>query len=99
VVEGATSRTCCRLVFCTWKPASFAAVRSERAKVSGNPALYDNLQRFIDEQEQMRRLVSGSILETLELDVSDSNVAAAVERVADWLGVTGGLYAPTEPAS
>ena len=44
----------------------------------------------------MRRLVRGSILQTLELDVSDNNVAAAADRVADWLETTGGLYASTE---
>jgi len=86
-----------RLVFCTRTPESFAAARTERLKVSGNPAQYDNLQQFIEEQEQMRRLVSRSILQTLELDVSDNNVAAAANRVADWLETTGGLYALTEP--
>ena len=86
-----------RLVFCTRTPESFAAARTERLKVSGNRAQYDNLQQFIDEQEQMRRLVSKSNLQTLELDVSNNDVAAAAERVADWLESTGGLYASTEP--
>ena len=45
----------------------------------------------------MRRLVSGSILQALELDVSDNNVAAAADRVADWLEMTGGLYASPGP--
>jgi len=86
-----------RLVFCTRTPESFAAARAERLKVSGNPTQYDNLQQFIDEQEEMRRLVGRSILQTLELDVSDSNVDLAADRVADWLETTGGLYAETEP--
>jgi len=86
-----------RLVFCTRTLESFAAARTERLKVSGNRAQYDNLQQFIDEQEQMRRLVSKSNLQTLELDVSNNDVAAAAERVADWLESTGGLYASTEP--
>ena len=86
------------LVFCTRKADSFAAARSERLKVSGNPAQYDDLRPFIDEQEEMRQLVSGSILKTLELDISDNNVAAAADRVADWLETTGGLYAPAESA-
>ena len=34
---------------------------------------------------------------SLELDVSDNDVAAAADRVADWLEITGGLYASTEP--
>jgi hypothetical protein len=29
----------------------------------------------------------------LELDVSDSDVPRAADRIADWLGSTGGLYA------
>lgn len=81
------------LVFCTRTPESFAAARAERLKVSGNPAQYDHLQLFIDEQEQMRRLVGDSILPKLELDISDSNVTRAVERIADWMTGTGGLWA------
>jgi hypothetical protein len=83
-----------RLVFCTRTPASFAAARAERLKVSGNPSQYDDLDVFIREQELMRRLVDASILPTLEVDVSDNDVAAAVARIADWLEATGGLSAP-----
>jgi hypothetical protein len=82
------------LVFCTRTPESFAAARAERLKVSGNPAQYDDLQLFVAEQELMRRLVSESILPVLELDVSDNDVTAATDRIADWLEETGGLYAP-----
>jgi hypothetical protein len=42
----------------------------------------------------MQRLVSESILPVLELDVSDNNVTAAADRIADWLEETGGLYTP-----
>jgi hypothetical protein len=81
------------LVFCTRTPESFEAARAERIKVSGNPAQYDDLQVFIDEQELMRRLVSQSILPTLELAISDSDVAGAADRIADWMAETGGLWA------
>ncbi len=81
------------LVFCTRAPESFAAARAERLKVSGNPAQYDDLSLFVAEQERMRRLVEQSILPTLELDVSDNDVGAAAEGVADWLTETGGLWA------
>lgn len=37
------------LVFVTRSPESFAAARSERLKVSGNPSQYDDLQAFIDD--------------------------------------------------
>jgi len=71
------------LVFVTRRPESFEAARIERLKVSGNPRQYDNLQPFIEEQELMRRLIGESRLPTLELDISDNNVARACERIAD----------------
>ncbi len=38
-------------------------------------------------------MVGESILPTLELDISDSDVAGAVDRIADWMTETGGLWA------
>ena len=70
------------LVFCWRSDESFAAAREERLKVSGNPSQYDDLEVFVGEQEAMRRLVGGSILPTLELDVSAGDVAGAADRVA-----------------
>ncbi len=83
-----------RLVLCVRSPESFAAARAERLKVSGKPSQYDDLDAFIREQELIRTLVSRSLLPCLTLDVSDNNIAAAVERVADWMETTGGLYMP-----
>jgi hypothetical protein len=82
-----------RIVFCTRTPDSFAAAREERLKVSGNPAQYDDLGAFVAEQEQLRELVAASTLPVLNLDISDSDVSKAADRVADWLEATGGLYA------
>lgn len=82
------------LVYVTRSPESFEAARAERLKVSGNPSQYDDLGQFVDEQQLLDRLVGESILPTLRLDISDNNVAGAVERIADWLAATGGLYAP-----
>jgi hypothetical protein len=81
------------LVFCTRTPESFEEARAERLKISGNPAQYDDLEVFIHEQELLRRLVGESILLTLELDISDNDVASAVDRIADWMTETGGLWA------
>jgi hypothetical protein len=81
-----------RLVFCTRTPESFAAARAERLKVSGNPSQYDDLQLFLDEQELLRKLIGASTLPALTLDISDNNVPNAVERIADWMEQTGGLY-------
>ncbi len=81
------------LVFCTRTAESFAEAREERLKVSGNPSQYDDMQIFVDEQEQMRELISKSILPTLVLDISDNDVMGAAGRVADWMESTGGLWA------
>jgi hypothetical protein len=81
-----------RLVFLNRSPESFAAAREERLKVSGNPRQYDDLSRFVAEQTLMKRLVSESTLPKLELDISDNNIPAAVEKIADWMEQTGGLY-------
>ena len=81
-----------RLVLCTRRPETFAAARAERLKVSGNPKQYDDLTPFVREQELMRSLVARSQLEWVEVDVSDNDLAAATERIADWLEETGGLY-------
>ena len=81
-----------RLVFCTRTAESFAAARTERLKVSGNPSQYDELQEFVEEQELMQDLVGASILPVYTLDVSDNDIPGAAERIADWLEETGGLY-------
>lgn len=81
------------LVLCTRRPESFQAARLERLEVSGNPSQYDDLQQFIDEQDEYREAVSKSMLPVLEIDISDNDVAGAADRIADWLEGTGGLYA------
>jgi hypothetical protein len=81
-----------RMVFCIREPQSFAQARVERLKVSGKPSQYDDLQIFVNEQEVMKQFVEASILETLWLDISDDHVIGAVERIADWMEQTGGLY-------
>lgn len=81
------------LVLCTRSEYSFAAARAERVKVSGKPSQYDDLSIFIREQELMRKLASESILPKLELDISDNDVPAAGDHIADWMTGTGGLWA------
>ena len=80
------------LVFVTRTPESFLDARIERLKVSGNPSQYDDLTIFIQEQELLDKLISESVLPTLELDISDDDVPAAADRIADWLEETGGLW-------
>ncbi len=81
-----------RLIFLSRSPDSFEAARAERLKVSGNPRQYDDLGLFAREQELMRRLVGESRLPALELDISDNDIPRAVERIADWMEASGGLY-------
>jgi len=92
-LEEGLSRLGFRLVLCTRSEESFAAARARRLAVSGNPAQYDDLSAFVAEQELMRDLAGRSALEKLELDVSDDDVDAATECIADWLAATGGLHA------
>lgn len=81
------------IVFCTRSEESFESAREERLKVSGNPSQYYNLQLFIDEQEEYRKLIDQSILPHKEFDVSDNNIDRVTGEIADWLESTGGLWA------
>ena len=83
-----------RLVFCTRTPQTFEDARLERLKVSGNPAQYDDLTKFIQEQEVLEELVAQSRLPVLRLDLSDNDVPKAVEAIMDWMEATGGLSMP-----
>jgi hypothetical protein len=81
-----------RLVFLSRSSESFAAARAQRLQISGNPAQYDDLDRFVEEQRLLTGLVSTSRLPTLHIDISDNDVAQAVEAIADWLETSGGLW-------
>ncbi|MBS1683194.1 MAG: hypothetical protein JSS76_00455 [Bacteroidetes bacterium] len=76
-----------RLVFCTRPRETFEEARRERLTYSETPSNYDNLQKFIDEQELMRELIKNSRLKTLEVDVSKHTVDSATNHILDWLGV------------
>ena len=39
----------------------------------------------------MNEFVSASMLPVCRIDISDNDVAGAVERIADWMEATGGL--------
>jgi hypothetical protein len=82
------------VVLCVRRPETFEAARSERLKVSGKPSQYDDLTPFLREQELLRSLARASKLPVLELDISDDDIPAACDQVADWMTQTGGLWAP-----
>jgi len=81
-----------RLVLLTRSPESFEAARAERLKVSGNPSQYDDLNLFIEEQKLIHQLADESLLPMLKVDISDNNISLAVEKIADWMESSGGLY-------
>lgn len=83
-----------RLIFCTRSPQSFSDARQDRLKISGNPSQYDDLAKFIREQEVLEELVAQSRLPVLRVDVSDNDVPKAVETIVDWMEATGGLSMP-----
>ena len=80
------------LVLLIRSEASFDDARKERLKVSGNPAQYDDINIFIEEQHLFRQLVSESILPTLTIDISDNSIGHATTEIAEWLKETGGLW-------
>ncbi|MDX2141539.1 MAG: hypothetical protein SF123_25860 [Chloroflexota bacterium] len=80
------------VVLCTRSRDSFYAAREARLKVSGNPSQYDNLEPFIEEQEQFRAVLSQSMLPHLEVDVTDDNLETVVEQIADWMEANRLLY-------
>jgi hypothetical protein len=82
------------IVLCTRAEETFAAARRERLKVSGAPAQYDDLSRFIREQEAFRKTVWASSLPHLEVDVTDGDLAAGCHTIADWLEANGLLGYP-----
>jgi len=84
-----------RLVLLTRSPESFAAARAERLKVSGNPSQYDDLNLFVEEQVLIRKLFADSTLPKIEIDISNNDINAAVEQIADWMEATGGLSMTT----
>ena len=81
------------LVFCYRRPETFEQARAERIDVSGNPGQYKDLSLFMKEQELILKLVAESILPVLTLDISDGDIGAAADKIADWLTETGGLFA------
>lgn len=85
------------MVHCVRLPETFEAARAERLKYSENLTRYDDLQKFVAEQELMRRLMSESLLPTLEVDVSDNDVDRVASTVLDWVENTGGFWRVDKP--
>lgn len=82
-----------RIVLCVRQPSTFETARTERLKVSGNPSQYDDLDKFIREQEYLEQLADRSLLRVFKLDVSSGDLNTLADQVFDWYEHTGGLYA------
>ena len=80
------------IVLVTRTPDSFDTARSTRLRISGNPSQYDNLQVFVDEQGKYRQLIQNSLLPHLEVDISNGDIPSVVNKIADWLEASGGLW-------
>lgn len=81
-----------RLVHCVRSAETFATARRDRMVYSENPHRYDDVSRFVDEQELLRTLVSESDLLSLEVDVSDDDVDSAAARILTWVTDTGAFW-------
>ncbi|MBM4175968.1 MAG: hypothetical protein FJ213_07325 [Ignavibacteria bacterium] len=81
------------VVLLTRSAQSFKEAREERIKVSGNPSQYDDLDKFIFEQNIFIEEIQRSILPKFEIDISDNNISRVVEEISDWMERTGGLWA------
>ena len=82
-----------RLIYLFRDPDSFQKALEKRLRVSGNPSQYQDLQKFIDEQDHFRKMVRQSSLISFEVDVSDNDIKSATDKIAIWMKETGGLWA------
>lgn len=73
------------VVLLTRSPDSFTKALKERLKVSGNPGSYQDIDYYIEEQENFRRIVENSQLPHIEIDISDGDLESTADKIADWL--------------
>jgi len=83
-----------RLIYCYRTPESFAAAKTERLKVSGNPSQYNDLNLFIEEQQILNDIIEKSTLPVHKVDMSTNDVPGAANNIAQYLEESGGLAMP-----
>jgi hypothetical protein len=71
---------------------TFEKARADRLVYSENQHRYNDLQKFVEEQEFIRELVAASQLPTLEVDVSDDDIERAANEILDWVEAAGGFW-------
>jgi hypothetical protein len=75
-------------------PATFAAARAHRLTYSENPSRYDDLGRFVAEQEVMAELIERSPIPSTTVDVSDGDVDRIAREVLDRVVEAGAFWRP-----
>jgi hypothetical protein len=73
-----------RLVLCYRDPTTFLKARKERLKISGNPSQYDDLEKFVCEQEKLLQLVDDSKLPKRIVNATDDDVSRMTEDIVQW---------------
>jgi hypothetical protein len=81
------------------EPATFARAREHRLTYSENPHRYDDLARFVHEQEVMAELVAASAMPTLTVDVSDDDVDRIADEILAWVKAVGAWWRPVDAPS
>lgn len=80
------------LVHCWRHPDTFPAARENRLQYSENPERYNDLGRFVREQELMADLISTSSMSSMRVDVSDDDVDRVAQEIIDWMKSNGTFW-------
>lgn len=73
-------------------PDTFAAAREHRLTYSENPTRYDDLDKFMGEQDLMAELIDQSRLTSTTVDVSDGDIDRIASDVLTWVRQIGAFY-------
>lgn len=77
------------LVHLTREPDTFPDARKHRLTYSENPDRYDDLDKFVKEQECMVELVGSSAIRSATIDVSDGDVDRVSDEIIAWVQEIG----------
>jgi hypothetical protein len=80
------------LVHLQREPDTFAAARDHRLTYSENPTRYNNLDKFVAEQEMMAELVGDSAIRSRTVDVSDGDVDRVAAEIVEWIRDSGAFW-------
>lgn len=73
----------------TWTGLRFSLAGAASRSIGLSAGFYEPLSRIL---RRRARGAAQSALPKLEVDISDSDIPAAVEKIADWMEAAGGLY-------